>query len=74
MSVGNEIYVDNYSPITWIRPQLGVSDLSTINFGTVQPNTTPANSAARTIYNSQTLTGYDQVGGNIASILYAAPT
>jgi hypothetical protein len=68
------LYLDNFSPLTLLRPQLAISSTKPLNLGAVAPST-PATSATLTITNGQaeTLPRNAGVKGEveqIATILY----
>jgi hypothetical protein len=70
------LYLDNFSPLTLLRPQLQISDTAPISLKNVAPST-PATSAAIRISNAQTETlprqlKADEPVEQTATILYGA--
>ena len=62
------VLVDEFSPIEWVRPMLGLRQSGPIDLGVVRPGQ-PKDSQPRTIFNAQAKS-FPGEGGTVASILY----
>jgi len=65
-----DLFLDDFTGVTWYRPEMAVSDVSPIAFGTVTKDT-QVDAPTRTVSNSQAAVASDR-GTDRVSVLYGA--